>query len=457
MSKISKILMAFLIILGGGFSYFIYNFGPIVSGFGAKGVCSCMSMGNRTLESVVNNELGAFPLSLGTFEYDATKKVATGSVFGFAKSEAFYRDGLGCTLVREYSKDEITENLPSLSISSPELSDTVYWPIGTKISDTTPVNIDLELLEQAVASSFQNTHPELPAKTRSVVVIYKGQLITEAYAPDFNSESVQLGWSMAKSVTNTLFGIMVNQGKIKIDLPAPVEGWEADERAQITIDDLLRMNSGLYWEEVYSNVSTATNMLYKYADMGSFAASQKSAVKPNTEWYYSSGTTNILSQIMRNELGEDYYLYPYNELFNKLGMTSAVIETDASGTYVGSSYMWANARDWGKIGQLYLQDGVWNGERLLPEGWVDYTVQPSIGTPKGEYGAQWWLNKGEKGNEENRLLPDVPTDMYMMDGYEGQRVFVVPSKDLVVVRLGQNKRGGFDYNKFLSEVISSVN
>lgn len=452
-----KIGIGFIIILAGGFIYFIMNFGPIISGFGAKAVCSCVYVGNRSVESAVKNELGAFPLTLGSFEVNEQEKSATGSVFGLAKATAIYRQGLGCTLVRELKESEIRSLLPELKLDKPALSSDQFWPLGTKVADTVPNGLDLDQLNQVVNAAFENTHAEIPAKTRSVLVVYKGQLVAEKYASEFSVESVQLGWSMTKSVTNILYGILEKQGTIDISKPANLSEWENDERSSITTDQLLRMSSGLYWEEVYSNVSTATNMLYKYADMGNFAMSQKQGVNPDSEWYYSSGTTNILAKMMRDKLGdENYYQFAQRELFSPIGVTSAVIEPDASGTFVASSYMWANTRDWARLGLLYLNKGNWFGNQIVDSSWVEYTIQPTPGAPVGQYGAQWWLNAGENGNPQNRLLPNVPTDMYMMDGYEGQRVFVVPSSDLVVVRLGQNKKGGFDHDKFLSSVISCV-
>lgn len=457
MKLLYKIVVAFGTILVGGFIYFILNFGPIISGFGAKGVCSCAFVGNGDVQNAIDNELGAFPLSLGTFKVNLDDSSATGSVFGLAVAKAIYRKGLGCTLVREISEEELKSNLPPLNLNIPVLSDTLYWPVGTKVSDTIPDEVDKATLHEVVRNSFNDIHPEIKAKTRGVVVIYDGQLILEQYANGYDKTTAQLGWSMNKSVTSTLYGIMAKKGLIDIYQSAPIADWKEDDRADITTDALLRMSSGLHWEEVYSNVSTATNMLYKYADMGTFASKQTKEFDVNSTWYYSSGTTNILALIMRNTLGdENYYSFAQDELFSKIGVTTAVIEPDASGTFVGSSYMWASARDWARLGQLYLNDGNWYGEQILPKGWVNYTVTPTEGTDKGQYGAQWWLNVGASDDSSNRLLPDVPTDMYMMDGYEGQRVFVVPSKKLVVVRLGQNKKGGFDHNAFLSSVINCI-
>ena len=457
MKIIKRFITGFIALLLGGFIYFIVNFGPIISGFGAKAICSCVYLGDRTTQSVIENELAAFPLTLGTFELNEEGKSASGSVFGFAKAKAIYREGLGCTLVRGVSEDEIRNAKEKLNIKLPILNDSVYWPLGKKKVDTIPSNLNFIELKKIVDASFLNSNPEVPAKTRAIVVVYKGQLIIEQYANGFTGLSKQLGWSMTKSVVNMLFGVMSKKGMININHAAPVKEWNNDSRANITTDQLLRMSSGLSWQEVYSNVSTATNMLYVHDDMGGFASSQPSSKAPDQEWLYSSGTSNILSKIMRENLTDQaYYQFAQDELFSKIGITSAIIEPDASGTFVGSSYMWANAKDWAKLGLLYLNKGNWYGNQIIDSSWVDYSVTPTPAAPRGEYGSQWWLNSGEKGNEINRLLPNVPTDMYMMDGYEGQRVFVVPSSDLVVVRLGQNKNGGFDYDEFLSSVISCI-
>ncbi|MGB0806213.1 MAG: serine hydrolase domain-containing protein [Salibacteraceae bacterium] len=453
-----KIGIGFVALLIIAFSYFIVNFGPIISGFGAKAVCSCVYVSNRTAQSAIDNELAAFPLSLGDFFVTPEDKSATGSVFGFAEAKAIYREGLGCTLIREISEIDIRNQIPDLKLTKPVLSNTVYWPFGTKLVDTIPSNVNMEKLQLVISKAFEDSNPKIPANTRGIVVIYKGQLITEKYAKGFDKNMPQLGWSMTKSVTNMLYGILDIKEEINIMEPTLISSWQNDDRAKITTDQLLRMSSGLYWEEVYSNVSTATNMLYKFSDMGGFAQSQMVEFAPEQKWYYSSGSTNILSLMLRKKLGdENYYEFAQNELFSKIGITTAVIEPDASGTFVGSSYMWASARDWARLGLLYLNKGNWYGNQIMTEDWVNYSVTPTPKAPKGEYGSQWWLNAGEPGNPSNRLLPNVPTDMYMMDGYEGQRVFVVPSSDLVVVRLGQNKKGGFDHDAFLSGIISCVN
>jgi CubicO group peptidase (beta-lactamase class C family) len=292
-----------------------------------------------------------------------------------------------------------------------------------------------------------------------VVVVYKGQIIAEKYAEGFDPFTPQIGWSMSKSITNAMVGVMVKKRGFDIFAPAPIPEWKSsnDPRAKITTDQLLRMSSGLYWDENYSRESSATKMLYKSSDMGLYASSFDLDEEPDSAWYYSSGTSNILSRILRRELGEDYLEWPHKEIFSKLGVGSVVFEVDASNAYVGSSYIWASPRDWARLGLLYLNDGVWNGERILPEGWVDYSRTP---TPKSEmlqYGAAFWLNAGDRENPTDRRLPDCPRDIYSMNGYEGQRVFILPTQDMIVVRLGQTKKDDFDMNEFLSEIVQSVN
>jgi CubicO group peptidase (beta-lactamase class C family) len=198
-------------------------------------------------------------------------------------------------------------------------------------------------------------------------------------------------------------------------------------------------------------------MLFKKKDMGIYAADVGVAHKPGEFFYYSSGTTNIISRVVRNTLGdEQYYRFPYEELFYKIGMFNTTIEADAGGTFVGSSYSFGPARDWARFGLLYLNDGVWNGERILPEGWVKYTTTPAKGADKGQYGAQFWLNAGAKDNPNNRYYPDAPTDLFWADGFEGQNVFVIPSKKLVIVKLGLSQGDYMDDNVFLREIVSAI-
>jgi hypothetical protein len=189
-------------------------------------------------------------------------------------------------------------------------------------------------------------------------------------------------------------------------------------------------------------------MLFKEANMGAYAANSSLRHSPGQVFNYSSGTANILSLILRKAIGEDYYYrFPYEQLFEKIGMYSAVLEPDASGTFVGSSYCYATARDWARFGLLYLHDGIWNGQRILPEGWVKWTT---TGT---SYGALWWLNRDDGGV---RRYPHIPADCYACEGYEGQYVWVIPGSDLVVVRLALEHGRRLKPDVFLPEVIKAL-
>jgi CubicO group peptidase (beta-lactamase class C family) len=210
----------------------------------------------------------------------------------------------------------------------------------------------------------------------------------------------------------------------------------------------------LDFEENYSKPSEVTNMLFKEGDMAAFTAKLPLKHQPGTVFNYSSGNSNILSRIIRHTVGEkNYAAFPYQSLFHKLGMRSMLLEPDASGTFIGSSYSYATARDFARFGLLYLNNGIWNGQQILPTDWVQETVQPSVAATQKQYGYQFWLNGLDEKNPAQRLFPDVPADMFYASGYGGQNIFIIPSKKLIVVRTGLRK---IDVNKFLHELIQSI-
>ena len=262
---------------------------------------------------------------------------------------------------------------------------------------------------------------------------------------------------MTKSVTGALVGLPVKDGQLDIHQPAPVPEWaDGDPRSAITLDQLLRMSSGLDFNEDYGMVTDVTRMLFVRDDAGAYAAQADLAHEPDTVWDYSSGTTNIIARVVRDATDSDPS-FARRRLFEPLGMDSAVIEIDAAGSYIGSSFMYATARDWGRFGQLFLQDGRWNGERILPEGWVDYSTTPTPGALRGRYGAQWWLNHGTPGNPDNRSFPQLPPDAFWADGYDGQMVMVVPSRDAVIVRLGLTKdESAYPAGEILAGVLAAL-
>lgn len=454
--RVLLIAVAFLIIYAAQYAWRAF---PIISGYSAKDVCSCVFVAGRDVTDVVNNELNSFPLSLGRVTINAADSSATATVWGMAKRKAIYRRGLGCTLVVGLSEEEIRNQHPRLATTPSSLSDSLPWPVGNKSVARLPQEIDSVKLNQAIDHAFLETSQE-PMKlnrTRAVAVIYNGQIIAERYAPGYTKDSKHIGWSMTKSVTNALVGILVKQGKLSLDQTGLLEPWRQDDRKTISLRDLLHMSSGLSWEENYGGPSGATNMLFKEKDMGIYAAEVPLEFKPGEVFEYSSGTTNIVSHLVRKTIGDDdYYSFPQRELFQKIGMTSIVMEPDAGGTFVGSSYSFATAQDFARFGLLYLNDGVWNGERILPENWVTFSSTPTSGAHRGEYGAHWWTNAGEKNNPAARSYPSVPTDSFQAEGFEGQYIFVIPSKKLVVVRLGLTKSDRFDINGLVGGIVSSI-
>ena len=435
------VLLCYLIYFG----YQTYPKLDLISGFSSKSVASCHFIDHRNLKSIENGDNAIDMIDLATNEINNSKKCATASVYGLKKRTAIYREGLGATLINANFDVSKPYEIPKRTILNTNLD----YPFGNKepknfIFD----NVNYSQLKVAIEAAF-DTKTEKVKNTRAVVVLYKNKIIGEKYAAGFNKNSKLLGWSMTKSITATLFGILQKQGKFNINLPAPVKEWQKDQRAIITTSDLLHMNSGLEWVEDYGSICDATNMLFQDEDMTQSQVNKKGAFPPNLHWNYSSGTTNLLSGIVRKQFKthQEYLDFWYASLIDKIGMNSMVIETDMSGNYVGSSYGWATARDWGKFGTLYLNKGNWNGEQLFDESWIRYITTPTQGS-NGEYGAHFWLNAG-------KFYKDAPTDLYSCNGYQGQRVFIIPSLQLVIVRLGTSEK--FDFNALLKGIIKSLN
>lgn len=429
---------------------------PVITGYGSKNLCSCMFVGGRSEQSVVKEELGGFPLSLASYKVDLKDSSVTASVWGMATHKAIYRKGLGCTVLNELSEEAVRKQNFQLPASVNINPDTIPWPMGDKISDEVSSAVSLNQLNTVLKDWFVEKDPENIKGTRAIVVLYDGKLVAEKYADGYNRHSKMLGWSMTKSVTSALIGILVGQGKLQVNRPAPVPEWSdpADKRHGITLADLLHQASGLQFEENYGKASEVTNMLFRKDDMAAYTASMPLKDKPGSVFYYSSGNSNIIARIVRQTVGEPgYHQFPSNALFNKTGMYSAIMEPDVSGTFVGSSYMYATARDWARFGLLYYNDGMFNGERILPEGWVKQTATPFAADKLAEYGYQFWLNGFEDPGHKQRKYPDVPADMFYADGYGGQGVYIIPSKKLVVVRLGLKN---IDDNNLLKEIIACV-
>jgi CubicO group peptidase (beta-lactamase class C family) len=430
------------------------SFPPIMAGMAAKTVCSCVYVSGRTVESVREKELTVFPgLDRATIVLEADSSV-TASIL-FTKAKAIYRKGLGCTLLAERSEAEVRAQQFQLAQPPTYSQDSLAWPQGNRVAEV-PNAINAAALRTAVEKAFEEPDTIRPKNTLAVAVVYDGQLVAERYAEGRDEHSKLMGWSMTKSITSALMGILVREEKLDVNAPAPISEWR-DERSPITLNQLLQATSGLQWSETYFNPFQDFHQMFTHSDdKGGFAATRPLQHKPGTVFQYSSGTTNILSRMLREQTGDTlYHRFPYERLFYKIGMLSTVIEPDASGTFVGSSYSFATARDWARFGLLYLNDGVWMGQRILPEGWVRYTTTPSAAAPQGEYGAQWWLNVGALGQSENRQFKKLPVDTFWADGFESQYVLVIPSRKVVVVRLGVS-HNGFDMEQLVTEILDAL-
>ncbi len=447
MKKIVKLLALVLLIVIFYFGFTTYPKLELISGFSAKSVASGHFLDHRSKELIEKTDNDIELLDLATNKIDEAGKFATSAVYGLKERKAIYREGLGATLIN----DDYDVSKPYLLPKRTKLINNLPFPYGNNApKDTLFSNVDYSKLKSAVDNSFDKDGGKAK-RTRAVVVLYKDKLIAEKYDTGFNKDSKILGWSMTKSITSSAFGVLAKQGKIDIYKPAPIAEWKNDERKIITINDLLHMNSGLEWEENYSTICDATKMLFQAEDMGKVQMDKPAQFKPNTHWYYSSGTTNLLSRILRAQFKtqQEYLDFWYGAVIDKIGMNSMIVEQDMTGTFVGSSYGWATPRDWSKFGLLYLHKGNWNGEQILDESWVKYTATPTK-TSEGKYGAQFWLNAGGK-------FPDVPRDMFYCSGYQGQMVAIIPSLDMVIVRMGvKEEEPGFDFNGFLKGIISSV-
>lgn len=446
MKKFLKIFALLLVVALVYLRITIYPQLDLISGFSAKSVASGHFLDNRNLETIQQGDNDIDKIDWATNEINDTEHFVTSNVHGLKERKAIYREGLGVTLIN----DDFDISKPYEVPKRTKTNSNLPFPYGNlEPKDTVFLNIDYEKLNAAVENAFDKKG-EKNKRTRSLIVIYKNKIIVEKYADGFNKNSRILGWSMTKSITGTLFGILQKQGKFDIMKPAPIAEWKSDDRSKIKTNDLLHMNSGLEWEEDYGKISDVTKMLFQDENMSKAQIDKPLVGKPNNTWNYSSGTTNLLSGILRKQFKthQEYLDFWYTNLLDKIGMNSAIIETDMAGNFVGSSYGWATTRDWAKFGLLYLNKGNWNGEQLFEQSWAKYVATPT-NTSNGNYGAQFWLNAAGR-------FPNVPKDMFFASGFQGQMVAVFPSNDLVIVRMGLKEDPEFDFNALLSGVVSSL-
>ena len=450
------ILLAFLGLLAGAIAVPAYRVALVGSGFAAKNVCSTVFVSGRAPEDALE-DLRAYrstPLDLVRVVVERDRQTAAGSLFGLARRDAVYRAGLGCALAIGATPDALrTAALPPRAAIRPVAA----WPDGDA-DEAPPASA---ALARVLDEAFAEDAGAPKKRTRAVIVARAGALVAERYAPGFSRDTLLPGWSMAKSVAATLAGVLTADGMLALERPLRLAAWSGpgDSRAAITLAQLLHMSSGLEFDESYADpLSDVVYMLFGTGDGAAFASAKPLAHPPGARFAYASGTTNVLMQAMREALADDraYLALPRHALFERIGMTSALIEADASGTFVGSSLMFATARDWTRFGLLALRDGTWNGRQVLPAGWMRFMTTPAPAAPEGEYAAHWWL-KLRSNRGVGARAPRLPPDAFHAAGHGGQYVTVVPSRDVVIVRLGHAvDRDAWDQDAFASRVLDAI-
>jgi CubicO group peptidase (beta-lactamase class C family) len=409
--------------------------------YSAKIVCSNVFLAARNPDEVLSLDVQAPGIAVLKFmrvSVDRERGVVRAGFLGFiGDGLAQWQPGKGCTVVPDGKLDlaplpapesaptPAPAPAPAPGAAAAELSSAASWPDGTAVH--TDIALDRVLENDALAGPG----------ARAIVVVDHGRIVAERYTPGFTPSTPLLGWSMTKTVMAGVIGLLVKDGKLKVDQAGLWPG-ATDGHEKIRLADLLAMSSGLQWNEAYGDVSDVTSMLYLQPDMAAFAKGEPLAHPVGEVWNYSSGTALILSRIAQDAAGVDLLGFIKARLFGPLGITSATIEPDEHGTLVGSSYMYATARDWARYGQFLLQDGVWRGQGLLPSGYVAMMATPVIASA-GQYGrGQTWLLGSDAATPG--VNPDaafgIPADTFWMSGHDGQNVAIIKSRQLVIVRLG---------------------
>jgi CubicO group peptidase (beta-lactamase class C family) len=388
------------------------------------------------------------------YHLDRTAKIVDASVAGLFESRAVFHEGFGCVML-------LGSQQPYLLRSDIEALKTPKAPpLLPEIAGPKTVEPADPALKAALDHAFEE--PDAPPfrRTKAVVVVRDGIIIAERYADGVTIDTPLLGFSMTESVINALIGIMTQQGMVSPSIPAPIPEWRAasDPRHVIEVEHLLRMTTGLALDETNSGFDASSQMLYLHNDMAGFAVKAQPIAPPGTRWAYSSPTTQLLARIIRDAVGgpEQTLAYAWRELFNPLGMRDVTLEFDGAGTLQASTYMLASARDWARFGLLYLNDGVLAGKRILHEDWVDFSAAATLDT---DYGAGFWTNRSEHQHAKARVRLGVPRDAFFASGDLGQRVVIIPSQQMVVVRLGDSTHPAGDINglaRLVKEAIAAT-
>jgi len=417
---------------------------------------------DRTVETVLAEDIAQFPGFRwdASFNYtvDEQEKSATVSGAGVepARKARYYGDQ-GCTILPVGVNDVFFEPVDVISTLPDPL--TQPWPLGDVDARGTFVELDQVMLDEAL--DWAMSHDE--QNTRAWVVVYRGKIVAERYAEGFGKDTPQLSWSQGKSITAALVGVLAEQGEISIHEPAPVTAWQkpGDPRQDIKVRDLMNMSSGLDFQnyddgdriDAWSASNEHSRIYYDAVNVFEFATNQPLEIPPGTQFRYRNSDPLTLGRIVREKVearGESYLQFPQQALFDRIGARNFVLETDAWGNFIMTGYDYGSAWDWARFGLLHLWDGVFEGDRVLAEGWVEFVRTPAPGDPNRGYGGLFWLNSGGR-------MDRVPTDAFWSSGFMGQLTMVIPSADMVVVRLGPSHGGQSEYmNETIGRVLDAI-
>ncbi|NQU37879.1 MAG: serine hydrolase [Actinobacteria bacterium] len=434
------------------------------AGLTAQSVCSGTFVGGRDAQNVYDEDVIPQSPALGLVSFDANTdaKTVTSKFLGIVSRTAAFAGDRGCVL--DIDADPNAQPYAAPPAKPGE------WPQGDQAIPESQwgSGVNSPGLQQVVDQEFIGAGDPEAGNARGVAIVQGGKLLTEKTAPGFDAAAPQLGWSMTKTVNAMLFYQVAVANNMDLDAkvvdsfpadrePQWVAQWRQDGREAITVNDLLHMRAGLDIEDDYGILGKVVNMLYNEPSMADYAASQSLVSEPGTAFAYSTGEADILSQIAQARFPTDqaYWEFPTTALLDPIGVTSGTMTTDTSGTWVGGSYLWANPADWARMGQMMMQDGVWEGKEVLPKGWLDLAKTRSLPTGEGAgYGAQTWFPGDPVGGE---CKGQVPEDTMSMEGHYGQIVAMVPSYDAVIVRMGWTiNKDEFSGCQFMADVLKNL-
>ena len=437
----------------------------LVAGYKAMFTCSATFNGSKAQDDIVVDELkhiySAYePLLDDVGEADIDRKTKTVSVI-FADDMppriSAWRKHLGCTALPQGADESVIKSLPSITLQNNAHEARLEpWPNGDVIDKTVNISgYDAAVLEETLKAAFSGDYM---GRTSAVLIVKDGQIIAEEYKPGHTKYTSQRTWSVAKSIAASVIGVAVKDELVELNAETGLAAWsrKGDPRQAITLENLLHMNSGLH-TPIAGN---RTDQIYLGGGLVSHHATRNPLEAPPGErWNYSNNDTMLAMRTLREHVGHDkrYWEYPFTKLLHKIGMYHTALEMDWNGDYIMSSQVWTTARDLTRLGLLYLNDGEWDGEQILPKDWSDYVTALASDQPDGyennpevpgrAYGAQFWLYKN---------YPGVPNDTYAALGNRGQFVIIIPSRDMIIVRRGYDYRGNyFDGPKFTADVLAT--